>query len=251
MLEIEVGYETGSGNILGLTIFGQLMSRKDVPLFPSSILLELCGDCKGVNGGCPEGGAPYFTQLKLSKDLFYVIVVRMDMAWALDYAGVGKSIAQSNYFRSGYADRLTDLYSWRLLRRLEDSVATTYGIGCGNCPRCTPKVCSVMRGERCLYPDERRFSVEAVGIDCHALHRELFGDSLPWWYYTPELPRYMHRYMGLFVPGDIGMSLDIAVKNDNSYVEPPHTLDYDLVDLVVPEGAYDEGVSYQGYAPEF
>lgn len=251
MLTINAGYKTSSGNELSMTIYGQLYDRTDIPLFQDDQRLELCGSCKGVDGGCPGGGAPYFEQLKHNDNQFYVIVVQFDMAWAIQYGGVGKGIRQSNYFRSGYADRLTDLYIWRLVKYLEEA-ADAYGLGCGNCPVCTPKRCTVMADAKCAYPDRRRYSMEAVGVDCSTLHEELFGERLPYWYYTPELPRHMHRYAGLFVSDDIGELLSVAVRADKSYngacdVTVP---EYELVDLKVPEGAYDEGSHYLGYRPK-
>jgi len=247
---IEVGYMTSTEHLMSMTIYGESLDRDNVPTFPNGWRLDLCGECNGANGGCPVGGAPHYHQLKSSIQGFYVLVVRFDMVWAIKYGGVGKGVRQSNYFRSGYADRLTDWYTWRLLRRLEEN-ASAYSLGCGNCPKCSPKKCTVMTGAKCLYPDQRRYSVEAVGVDCSSLHNMLFGHRLAYWYYEEELPQYMYRYSGLFVEDDVWDYVVEAVLADASYndnLPEPHGLQ--SVECEAPEGVYDEGMAYQGYLPK-
>lgn len=251
-IEIEVGYMTGTGNTMKIAMLGHLMDRRDVPLLDINLLAELCGDCRGKNGGCYPY-APGFQAIKPALPYFYVLIVRFDMIWAIKYAGKADSGKRSGFFRSSYADRLTDLYLWRILRRVE-SAEGTYGVGCGNCPGCsTTANCDVLRDECCQFPDRRRFSMEATGVDCSALHQHIFDDWLAYWYYTAESPQYMYRYAGVFSKGHLDSELLDAIVVDDHYIhanlvpEPPSC---PVVTLEAPEGTHDEGKLYSAYMPD-
>lgn len=249
-VEIDVGYKTGTGNIMGLTVYGHLMDRRNVPTLEADQLADLCGNCKGRNGGC-HPYAPMFQALKPKLPYFYVMIVRFDMIWAIKYAGKSKVSKRCGFFRSSYADRLTDLYLWRIVSRVETK-ADVRGLGCGNCPRCSARNCTVLKDECCVFPERRRFSVEATGVDCSRLHEHIFGDWLAYWYYTAESPIYMYRYAGILSNGHLDNELIEAIVEDDHYVdvdEIPEPLECQRVILEAPEGTYDEGKPYSAYRP--
>ena len=95
--------------------------------------------------------------------------------------------------------------------------------------------------------------MEATGIECQNLHRDMFDEALPWWYRTPDIiPAYMYRYAGVFCgdSGELnGMLIDFA-HNDKSYISdiPEHGYDA-FLELPIPEDKNDIG-SYIAYRLE-
>lgn len=244
MLKLTVGYQTGTGNSLTLDIFADCFHRDDVPLFyPKEDLIHLCGDCKGYSGGCPPY-APYFEDIKPSCPWFYVLVVRMDMAWAIAYSG------DTDYFRFSYADRLTVYYLQRVSKAFSD-LTKSYSLTAGGCSACHP--CVVLDGKPCAHPRRRGYSVEATGVDCSELHRIIFGRRLPYWYYDGAIPRYMVRYGGFFVNTSTSMEAVMvqAVTQDKHFtLERKPVPQYRLVERVAPEHVVDAGMKYDAYEKE-
>lgn len=237
MLTIPVGYKSGSGNIMSLTVYGKLFDRNDIPLDEPGRYCNHNGiDCGGYNGGCPPY-APRFDKVKPSLSYFYVICVEFDMAWAYLYAG-----KPTPYFMLSYADRLTMFYIQRAVQYFENN--GFYALGASNCPGCSPKNCTVTRGGKCSNPKKRRFSLEATGVECHTLHKKLFNENLPWWYRTVDLiPAFMYRYAGVFVSQSGGNDsyLQCFADLDKSRCEtiPVHGYDWELSNI--PEGKDDSG----------
>lgn len=251
---IDVGYTTGSGNIMPLRVCGHTIRRGDVPIVERDDVKGLCdwnGGCKGHNGGCPPY-APYFENLKPKMDLLYVLTVEFDMAYAIEYSGWWKGASVPGLFIITYADRLTMNYMQRLLKVFEEK--DLYCLGLSNCPGCRPADCKVIRGEPCAKPKKRRFSVEAVGILCNELHQDIFGEFLPWWYRTQEyMPTKVVRYSAVFVDEWWSHTAEgvlmHATHTDKSYVrvENVPVVEYDVKTLTVPGGCLDEGTEYQAY----
>lgn len=247
MSKFVVGYRTGTDHDLSLDIFGELYMREDISLFyPKDDLYLLCGKCGGFSGGCPPY-APYFDQLKPTCPWFYVIVVRMDVAWGIKYSG------HSEYLRFSYVDRLTEFYMKRIMNELSKRLKA-FGLICGGCRGCNnhKEKCPVIRGGKCSNPRRRTYSVEAVGVDCSELHEMIFGRRLPYWYYDGALPRYMVRYGGLFLRDDVASNVDgvIAdvIRNDKSYIPfVPAVPQYRLVKRVAPAHVLDAGLEYDAY----
>ena len=255
MIQLDLGYRTGSGNLMSMTVIGQMIDRNDVTIVSREDAKTLCGDCKGFNGGCPSY-APSFDKIKPSMPMFYVVNVFMDMRWSLLYAGgkLNQDVSTSgarirlNMYRIVYIDRLTDNYTTRVVRQLAPKT-DSYPLGLGNCNGCP--VCSVLETGKCSKPDKRMYSMEATGVECSALNEILYGSRLPWWYRTETLPIYMARYAGVFVAHGWSESMldhdlqDIC-EHDKTYVDADdvsHLMpDCDSVIDTAPDGAYDEGV---------
>lgn len=241
MLDITVGYQTGTGNSLTLRIFGGPANRDDIPLFyPKEDLIHLCGDCKGHSGGCPPY-APYFEDIKPSCPWFYVLVIQMDMAWAIAYSG------DTDYFRFSYADRLTVYYLQRMFKAITE-LTGCYCLTAGGCSAC--RLCVVLEGKPCAYPRRRGYSVEATGVDCSELHRMIFGRRLPYWYYDGAIPHYMYRYGGFFIEtlGKMDEMVVQAITRDKHFtLERKPIPQYRLVKRVAPDHVIDAGMEYDAY----
>jgi hypothetical protein len=229
-IRIKAGYKTYSGNTMVLEINGHWLPRENVPLVHQEDYKQLCEGCKGLNGGCSEW-APYFEWIKPSMKMFFVVDVKIDMAWAIKYAHRHKnSVIHHNYFRCGYADLLTDRYTWGIIKNMEQA-SGAFAIGLGHCHGCTSKKkCTVLRGEPCINMPARHYSMEATGVECSALNEYLYGTRLPWWFKGAELPYEMRRYAGLFSNDNLDYMLLDMVKAHRSFIP---------LDQVVPMPWYE------------
>jgi len=263
-----VGYQTGSGNKMLMTIHGHLVHRSDIPVVPDrQDVLSHCkhsGGCKGWNGGCPPY-ATHFDKMCRTSEWLYVITLSFNMMWAIKYSGWWKGVSAPGLYILCYADRLTVNYLHRMLNNFKAN--GHHVLGAGSCRGCGNRACAVADGKGCANPKKRMFSMEAVGVDCDALHQNLFGEPLPWWYRTPEhMPAMMHRYAGVFLQlsptVDIGFvhreiknELSVLLESDKSYCnvgDVPLPDGYfaenkGVEELVVPNGCANVGAMYNAY----
>jgi len=192
-----------------------------------------------------------FSMIQKAFRKVYILAVEFDMAWAIKYSGWWKGVSAPGLYILVYADRLTMSYTQRLLKHFEN--AGYYTLGVSNCPGCRPKDCTVVRDELCSKPKKRRFSVEATGIDCNALHWRMFDESLPWWHRTPEhMPCKMVRYAAVSTDKPLKIMDQLlfdAMSGDKSYCNKTPSADglYHVDRLEVPAGCYDAGHNYSAY----
>ena len=218
----EVGYKTGTGNLMTMLVqMKYYADREQVPLLTEWEQVALCGDCKGSSGGCP-GFAPRFSNMHRKVKDFITIMVSFDYIWSIMYATPEDGWLTRRIIKQMvYADRISENYCKRLLRSLQ---AANIGnvLGMGNCMGCVPKHCTVIKGSSCEHPDRRTFSMEAVGVDCDAIHVDLYGECLPWYYQrTSKIPLYMTRYTGIFPtvePCEVWDRILAHIMKDKSYI---------------------------------
>jgi hypothetical protein len=190
-MKFDFGYRTGSKNEFIMTANITTLPRAEIPVVELAMVGEFCGECKGWNGGCP-GCSPYFSMLKKNLPYVTVLLLSIDMAWPTMYSRGGRNDVSANFFRMGYADRLTDKFIWRVLKKIHNP-KDAYILGCGHCPVCPKKKCGPIAFEKCHRPLDRRFSLEATGVDCDALVHKIEGRHLSWWFKNEVLPQDMTR----------------------------------------------------------
>jgi len=66
----------------------------------------------------------------------------------------------------------------KVMRNLE-SRYDSFFLGTGSCRLCKP--CQLKTRKPCKYPDKRRYSLEALGVDCDFLSKKLFELPLLWY----------------------------------------------------------------------
>lgn len=250
MIKIKAGYKTYSGNTMEIEIIGRLMPRSEVPLIEQADYKQLCEGCRGLNGGCAQW-APYFEYIKPSIKHFYVISTRLDMAWAIKYAHRHRnSIIHHNYFRMGYADLLTDRYTWGITKKLWQKT-DLFTLGLGHCHGCrSKKACTVLQGDHCINPKARCYSIEATGVECSALNQILRNYRIPWWYKNEALPADMVRMSGLFTDDNLDNLLLDTVMKHRSYIPTSEVIQYphyELADVPAPADSFDAGTMFLMY----
>lgn len=230
-----VGYKTGSGNIMPLTLYIETVERNSIALAPQEEVGKLCGDCKGWNGGCP-GCAPYFQYIKPKMQFMTVLLIEFDMAWAAKYSRGGRNLISSNYFRMGYADRITDKYAWSILKKSYQK-GQNFILGCGHCPTCSKKHCGPINNLPCRKPLNRFYSMEATGVDCNQIALRITGQELQWWYKDSILPVNMTRVVGIInndPQATEALLLDKVISH-RSFVKDYNPSDPEGLDLMVEE----------------
>ncbi len=187
LLDIDVPYRTGTGHDLSMLVRLFEVPRGNIPLLSDYEHVASCGDCKGTSGSCP-GFAPEIQDIHKSAPSLYVIVTTLDMAWTMKWASLNNWV-----YALTWCDRLTTAY----VRRMMKSFAGHTTFGAGSCAgKCKP--CAVLNGNKCVEPDKRQHSMEAVGIDCDRLHHMIYDEYLPWCHKgIPAVPSYMSRYTGI------------------------------------------------------
>jgi predicted metal-binding protein len=92
----------------------------------------------------------------------------------------------------------------KLMKSLETEFNTVF-LSTGSCNLC--KSCKLKLNLPCKYPDKRRYSLEAVGVDCNKLCEKLFRTKLLW-YKNKKAPEYTCVLCGL-----------VCNKNDKELIE--------------------------------
>jgi hypothetical protein len=228
-----VGYRTGTGNDMTMLVDGHALNREVVPVMTPYEAFASCGDCKGSSGGCP-GFAPWFPHMYRTYQYVFVVVVHYDMRWAKRYAHPG---VRAKFNQLSYADLLTEKYARRLTNHIGAATNSRRMLGIGNCYGCNPKACTVLEGKPCAKPGQRTFSCEATGVDCDVLHRDLYGEWLPWSYHGDDgadgVQTYMSRYSIVFMEAGIDYPtlLDEAIKADEYGIPAAYVNDFVAFDV--------------------
>lgn len=223
-----IPYVAGSGAYAWLTCDCFYLDRSQIPLMSDFQRFSSCGNCKGSGGGCPVY-SPHFTKFKPSIDTFFLMALSIDYKWV--FKNVWKDRRQ--HYRNTtlmflmYPDRMTENYLARITSQLSP---LGFNLFCGNCRGCRPKDCTVnWQPSYCSKPSKRTFSMESVGVDCDALHYDLYEEWLPWFFSgTDYMPAYMTRYTGFFTKSTFENCLDLlgkSIQSDKSYSTetPPST----------------------------
>lgn len=257
--KLEFWYKTAMGVRYPMAFSLFRLGREEVPTIPHVECLASCRQCLGSGGGCP-GFAPYWEKLWPSELEWGIVSLHTDFSWAM---APYKNYVESGghplpyFFPLSLADSLTEGLLKRILHKTPRVLAT------GGCWGCKPSSCTVLQGGPCSHPDRRTFSMEAVGVDCSALHRMLYGAWLPWAYRKTEdkyyYPQYVSRYAGVAGSQFDEDALLDAVMSDKGfdgglrefipYPFPEMEGGFQLVPSGVHKGDYQEAYSVD-YGPE-
>lgn len=131
---------------------------------------------------CPPF-APSFEKLVEDKEGLFVVLFKCNL----------KEIDSTEYNKVRIANVVMKSKIEKLMRFLEKKFQTIY-LSTGSCRLCKP--CKLKIKEPCKYPEKKRYSLEAVGLDCDKLSQDLFGFPLLW-YKDKRSPEYTCVICGL------------------------------------------------------
>jgi predicted metal-binding protein len=136
----------------------------------------------GKKYSCPPF-VPDFRLLMQNKEGLHIILFKCDL----------KEISSIEYNKIRIANVSMKSRIIKLMRFLENKFDTIF-LSTGACNLC--KSCKVELNKSCKYPDKKRYSLEAVGIDCDDLCKSLFKTGLLW-YKNKKAPQYSCVVCGL------------------------------------------------------
>ena len=174
--------------------------RKEEVKADKSGFQKLCkSGCKNYNKkySCPPF-SPSFDDISSEYDGLFVLMFKCDL----------DQINSTEYNKVRIANVVMKSRIDRLMRNLESRFSTTF-LSTGSCRLCRPCRCRLKLP--CEHPDKRRYSLEAVGVDCDTLSRKLFNTGLLW-YNKGKSPEYTCVICGLFCNAS-------DVKNIQGWIE--------------------------------
>jgi predicted metal-binding protein len=129
----------------------------------------MCRKCRNYNNkySCPPFSPDFGSYVKADKLLVLLMKTRLDQF--SDY---------KPHFRLRVANAILKPRIERVMRAMEIHTGTRF-LGTGACRLCKP--CKKKKGQPCLHPDKMRYSLEALGIDCDNLAKDVFGISMQWY----------------------------------------------------------------------
>ncbi len=171
-------------NNFNILVYSAFIKKKDI-IVKKDFFNEMCR--KGcVNYGkkysCPPFAINLNSILKENNGL-YIVLFRLNI----------NQIKSTEYNKIRIANIVLKSRIIKLMRSLEDKFNTIF-LSTGACGLCKP--CKLKLNLPCKYPDKRRCSLEAVGIDCNFLCEKLFNFPLVW-YKNKKAPEYACVLCGL------------------------------------------------------
>ena len=150
-----------------------------------TLFSEMCKQgCKNYNKKyCCPPVAPGFESLAKNYDGLFVMLFLCRL----------NQIKSTEYNKLRIANSVMKSKVERLMRDLRERFNLSY-FGTGSCRLCRP--CRYELGEPCRYPNKKRYSLEAVGINCNKLILDLFKIPLLW-YKNKKSPAYTCVVCGL------------------------------------------------------
>ena len=172
------------GNEFNVEYFCSFVRKGDVKT-DSSGFNELCkSGCKnyGRKYSCPPF-SPSFESLSSGHGGLFVLIFRCNLS----------QIKSTEYNKLRIANVVMKSRIDKLMRVLEQRFGTKF-LSTGSCRLCKP--CRAKLNQPCRHPDKRRYSLEAVGIDCNHLSQALFKIPLQW-FRNKKSPEYTCVLCGL------------------------------------------------------
>lgn len=171
-------------NKININYFLKFILKENIKLDKNGFA-EMCKEgCKNYNKkySCPPF-VPDFDNLLKNYDGLYLVLFlsRLD------------SISSTEYNKVRIANSVMKSRLIKLMRHLEKMFNTTF-LSMGSCNLC--KLCKCKLNLPCEHPKERRYSLEATGVDCNELSKKLFKIPLSW-YKKKKAPEYTCVMCGL------------------------------------------------------
>lgn len=189
---LNASYTTSSSTTYPLTFGFALISSEKIE-YEQHETTKFCENgCKlyARNGGCPPF-APSFNGV-CGKEIL-VLFARLATS---DYP---PRVLSGNYYVRW---NFVETFLTPLTNKIGKNIASEmngFFLSSGNCHGCRPKGCVVKKGEKCVSPLARTYSLEATGVFVDRLMKKYFEIDLEWWDSTKPnfIPRYMHKVISV------------------------------------------------------
>lgn len=162
--------------------------HKDRVKVDKELFYQMCKDgCPNFNQKytCPPLSPDFKTFMKLYDQLFVLLfTLNLDQYHNTEYR---------EYLKLQISNAVLKSKIEKIMRELETITVTPF-LGTGSCRLCKP--CQKKLNLPCKHPEKRRYSLEALGVDCNILCEKLFAVPLLW-YKDKHAPRYTSVVCGL------------------------------------------------------
>jgi predicted metal-binding protein len=197
-------------NEFDVECYSNFIRKKDIAV-REDFFNEMCKNgCVnyGKKYSCPPFAPDFDSVIKENQGL-YTILFKLNL----------NQIKSTEYNKIRIANSVLKSKIISLMRYLEDKFNTAF-LGTGSCNLCKP--CKLELNLPCKYPDKKRYSLEAVGIDCNKLSEKLFNFPLVW-YNNKKAPEYSCVICGLIcneeetcsIEKELNKKVLTFIKDDN------------------------------------
>lgn len=171
-------------NSFQVEVYSKFISSSNIPLNKKKFNDMCKSGC--VNYGKKYSCPPFVPEIKeiiKNSDGLFVVLFKCNLC----------QINSTEYNKVRIANAVMKSRTERLLRLIEKDLGVNF-LGTGSCRLCKP--CKLKLNLPCKYPDKRKYSLEALGVDCNKLSKSLFNIELKW-YKIKKAPEYTCVICGL------------------------------------------------------
>jgi predicted metal-binding protein len=147
----------------------EFINKKEVAVY-KELFSEMCKKgCRNYNKkySCPPFVLPFEDLLKNFDGLLICLL----------WCNLNQ-IKSTDYNKIRIANVIMKSRIIKLMRHLEKKFNTSF-LSSGSCNLCKPCKCKI--GLPCAHAQQRRYSLEAAGIDCNEISKNLFGLEFQWY----------------------------------------------------------------------
>lgn len=186
-------------NDLTIDYYASFIKKQDISVDKLKFKGLCESGCRNYNQkySCPPF-SPSFESLASNHEGLFVLMFRCRL----------DQISSAGYNKVRIANAVMKSRIDRLMRELESKFKTTF-LSTGSCRLCRP--CKCKSNQPCRHPDKRRYSLEAVGIDCNHLSESLFNIPLQW-FRDKRAPEYTCVLCGLFSDKEDAREIEKEIK---------------------------------------
>jgi len=155
-------------NNLSVDCYFKIINKEKLSV-KKDLFAEMCRKCRNYNNkySCPPLSPDFESYVNAEKLLVLLMKARLDQFSAYE-----------PHFRLRVANAILKPRIEKVMRAMEVHTGTNF-LGTGACRLCKP--CKKKKGLACSYPDKMRYSLEALGVDCDKLAKDLFNISMQWY----------------------------------------------------------------------
>lgn len=156
--------------------------------------LKACKTCPNYNKNwaCPPDAPNFYEYIKSAKHiLFFLFYLKRKQVKKFGGKTQKEKLNKAYLFLKFKIEKVMYFLETIFKKNCKKFLTT------GSCRICYPKPCSREKGKKCKYPKKLRYSLEALGVNCISLSKNIFKKSLVWSKRKKAFPRYISVIAGL------------------------------------------------------
>lgn len=186
-------------NKLKVEYFSKFIEKEKIKT-DNQLFSKMCKEgCKnyGTKHSCPPA-SPSLNELIRDYEGLVVVMFKCSL----------REIKSTEYNKVRIANAAIKSRIIRLMQHLQEHSNNGF-LSTGSCNLCKP--CKLKLKKACAHPEKRRYSLEATGVDCNALTKELFKTKLVW-HKDKRAPEYTCVVCGLICNKKYAQNIEKKAK---------------------------------------